>query len=111
MSALNDLTIAQLRDGLKARKFSAREVADTYLSAMEKQRGLNAFILETPDVARAQAAASDEKLAKGEAGALEGVPLGIKDLFCTKDVQTTAGSHILEGTNRPCRRICSMPVR
>lgn len=101
MSALNDLTIAQLRDGLKARKFSAREVTDTYLSAMEKQRGLNAFILETPDVARAQAAASDEKLAKGEAGALEGVPLGIKDLFCTKDVQTTAGSHILEGFKPP----------
>jgi aspartyl-tRNA(Asn)/glutamyl-tRNA(Gln) amidotransferase subunit A len=101
MSALNDLTIAQLRDGLKARKFSAREVTDAYLAAMEKQRGLNAFILETPDVAHAQAAASDEKLAKGEAGALEGVPLGIKDLFCTKDVQTTAGSHILEGFKPP----------
>ncbi|MCA3263903.1 MAG: Asp-tRNA(Asn)/Glu-tRNA(Gln) amidotransferase subunit GatA [Telmatospirillum sp.] len=101
MSALNDLTIAQLRDGLTARKFSAREVADAYLAAMEKQRGLNAFILETPDVARAQAAASDAKLAKGEAGALEGVPLGIKDLFCTKDVQTTAGSHILEGFKPP----------
>ncbi len=101
MSALNDLTIAQLRDGLKARKFSAREVTDAYLSAMEKQRGLNAFILETPDVAHAQAAASDAKLAKGEAGALEGVPLGIKDLFCTKDVQTTAGSHILEGFKPP----------
>jgi aspartyl-tRNA(Asn)/glutamyl-tRNA(Gln) amidotransferase subunit A len=101
MSALNDLTIAQLRDGLKARKFSAREVADTYLAAMEKHRGLNAFILETPDVAHAQAAASDARLAKGEAGALEGVPLGIKDLFCTKDVQTTAGSHILEGFKPP----------
>ncbi len=101
MSALNDLTIAQLRDGLKARKFSAREVADTYLAAMEKQRALNAFILETPDVALAQAASADAKLAKGEGGALEGVPLGIKDLFCTKDVQTTAGSHILEGFKPP----------
>ncbi len=101
MSALNDLTIAQLRDGLKARKFSAREVADAYLAAMAKQRGLNAFILETPDVALAQAAASDAKLARGEAGSLEGVPLGIKDLFCTKDVQTTAGSHILEGFKPP----------
>ena len=101
MSALNDLTIAQLRDGLKARKFSAREVADTYLAAMEKQRALNAFILETPDVALAQAASADAKLAKGEGGALEGVPLGIKDLFCTKDMQTTAGSHILEGFKPP----------
>jgi aspartyl-tRNA(Asn)/glutamyl-tRNA(Gln) amidotransferase subunit A len=101
MSTLNDLTIAQLRDGLKARKFSAREVADTYLAAMEKQRALNAFILETPDVALAQAASADAKLAKGEGGALEGVPLGIKDLFCTKDVQTTAGSHILEGFKPP----------
>lgn len=101
MSALNDLTIAQLRDGLKARKFSAREVADAYLTAMEKQRALNAFILETPDVAHAQAASADAKLAKGEGGALEGVPLGIKDLFCTKDVQTTAGSHILEGFKPP----------
>ena len=101
MSALNDLTISQLRDGLKAREFSARDVADAYLAAMEQQRGLNAFILETPEVARAQAAASDARLAKGEAGALEGVPLGIKDLFCTKDVQTTAGSHILEGFKPP----------
>jgi aspartyl-tRNA(Asn)/glutamyl-tRNA(Gln) amidotransferase subunit A len=101
MPALNDLTIAQLRDGLKARKFSAREIADAYLAAMETQRGLNAFILETPDAARAQAAASDAKLAKGESGALEGVPLGIKDLFCTKDVQTTAGSRILEGFKPP----------
>ncbi|MFY7780826.1 MAG: amidase family protein, partial [Tagaea sp.] len=97
MATLTDLTIAGLRDGLRARKFSAVEVADAYIGAMAKNRHLNAFIVETPDLAREQAKAADARLAKGEGRDLEGVPLGIKDLFCTKGVQTTAGSSILKG--------------
>lgn len=101
MAEIVDLTIAQLRDGLARRKFSAMDLARAYIAAMEKHRGLNAFIVETPELALSQAAESDKRIAKGEARALEGVPLGIKDLFCTKGVQTTAGSHILEGFKPP----------
>ncbi len=101
MANLVDLTIAQLRDGLKNGQFSAIELAKAYLGAMEKNRHLNAFIVETPDMALAQAADSDQRLQKGEGRALEGIPLGIKDLFCTKGVQTTAASHILEGFKPP----------
>jgi aspartyl-tRNA(Asn)/glutamyl-tRNA(Gln) amidotransferase subunit A len=97
MTSPTDLTLAELRDALKARKISSLEATDAYLANIAKARGLNAFILETPEKARAMAKASDAKLAKGEGGAIEGVPLGIKDLFCTEGVQTTAGSHILEG--------------
>jgi aspartyl-tRNA(Asn)/glutamyl-tRNA(Gln) amidotransferase subunit A len=101
MAELVDLTIAELRDGLKAGRFSAIELTKAYLAAMEKNRHLNAFIVETPDMALTQAALADAKLQKGEGRALEGIPLGIKDLFCTKGVQTTAGSHILEGFKPP----------
>ena len=97
MAAITDLTLAQTRDGLKNKDFSAREATDAYLSRIEAAAALNTYILPTPDGARAQADAADAKLAKGEAGPLEGVPLGIKDLFCTKGTQTTAGSKILEG--------------
>ncbi len=97
MADITDLTLAQTRDGLKNKDFSAREATDAYLSRIEAAAALNTYILPTPDGARAQADAADAKLAKGEAGPLEGVPLGIKDLFCTKGTQTTAGSKILEG--------------
>jgi aspartyl-tRNA(Asn)/glutamyl-tRNA(Gln) amidotransferase subunit A len=97
MTSLTSLTISAARDGLKKKSFSARELADAYLAAMEKARLLNAYIVETPDQARSMADASDARLAKGEAGALEGIPLGIKDLFATKDVHTQAASHILDG--------------
>ncbi len=97
MAGIVELTLAQLRDGLRAKKFSAVEVADSYIGAVEKARDLNAFIVETPDLAREQAKAADARLAKGEGRDLEGVPLGIKDLFCTKGVQTTAASKILKG--------------
>ena len=97
MSDLTHLSLAGARDALKARKISAAELTAAHLAAMEKARVLNAFIVETPELAMAMAKASDERLAKGEAGPLEGIPLGIKDLYCTKGVQTTAGSHILEG--------------
>ena len=73
------------------------ELTEAYIAAIEKARILNAYIVETPDKARAMAKASDAKLAKGEGGALEGIPLGIKDLFATKGVHTQACSHILDG--------------
>ena len=93
---LTSLTIAEIRDGLSAKAFSATELTKAYLSAMEAARSLNAYVHETPDQALAMAAASDERLAKGEARALEGVPLGIKDLFATEGVHTQAASHILD---------------
>lgn len=92
-----DLTLAQLRDALKERKVSSLEATDAYLARIEKAKPLNTFITVTADKARDMAKASDAKLAKGEGGAIEGVPLGIKDLFCTEGVLTTAGSHILDG--------------
>src|ERR1019366_7523741 len=101
MSALNDLTIAGALAGLAKGDFSARELAEVHISAMAEQRGLNAFITETPDKALAMAAASDERRRKGLAGLLEGIPIGIKDLFCTEGVLTTAGSHILDGFKPP----------
>ncbi|CAN5506967.1 Asp-tRNA(Asn)/Glu-tRNA(Gln) amidotransferase subunit GatA [soil metagenome] len=97
MTSLTSLTIAAARDGLQKKQFSARELTDAYLAAIERARILNAFIVETPGEARAMAAASDARLAKGEGGPLEGIPLGIKDLFATKGVHTQAGSHILDG--------------
>ncbi len=72
-------------------------MADAHLKKLDEHRALNAFITETPDKARAMATASDARRARGEAGLLEGVPLAIKDLFCTEGVQTTAASHILKG--------------
>ncbi len=96
MTELTSLTLAQARDALRRREFSATELADAHLAAIEQARALNAFVLETPDRARAMARTADARLARGEGGPLEGLPLGIKDLFCTKGVRTTACSHILE---------------
>jgi len=95
MSDPTSLTLAEARDLLRAKKISAAELTDAHIAAVEKARVLNAYILETPEQARAMAKASDAKLAKGEGGPLEGIPLGIKDLFCTDGVRTTACSKIL----------------
>ena len=97
MSDLTRLTLAEAREGLAAKKFSAVELTQAHLDAMARAKSLNAFIVETPDKALAMAKASDDRIAKGEAGPLEGIPLGIKDLYATEGVQTTAASHILEG--------------
>lgn len=97
MTDLTDLTIAGLRDGFRAGDFSAREVAEAHIAAVEAGRALNAFIVETPEHALEAADAADRGRASGEVRALSGVPLGIKDLFATKGVQTTAASKILEG--------------
>ncbi|MBI1774550.1 MAG: Asp-tRNA(Asn)/Glu-tRNA(Gln) amidotransferase subunit GatA [Proteobacteria bacterium] len=96
-----DLTIAEARDQLQARTLGAVELAEAHLQAMAEARVLNAFVTETPERARADAKAAEARLAKGEARALEGIPLGIKDLFCTKGILTTAGSHILDGFKPP----------
>jgi aspartyl-tRNA(Asn)/glutamyl-tRNA(Gln) amidotransferase subunit A len=97
MSSLTSLTISSAREGLRKKEFSALELTEAYIAAIEKARVLNAYIVETPDKARDMAKASDAKLAKGEGGALEGIPLGIKDLYATKGVHTQACSHILDG--------------
>ena len=97
MTSLTSLTISALRDGLRARDFSALELTNAYLDAMERARILNAYIVETPDQAREAAAASDRRLQQGAARPLEGIPLGIKDLFATRGVHTQACSHVLDG--------------
>ncbi len=97
MSDLTALTIAGIRDGLAARRFSAVELAQAYLKAMAQARALNAYIVETPEKALSMAAESDQRIARGEARPLEGVPLGIKDLFCTEGVHSQAASHVLDG--------------
>jgi aspartyl-tRNA(Asn)/glutamyl-tRNA(Gln) amidotransferase subunit A len=96
MSELTALTLAAARDGLRDKKFSARELTEAHLVAIERARVLNAFVLETPEQARTMAAAADARLKSGDPGPLEGIPLGIKDLFATKGVRTTACSRILE---------------
>ena len=97
MTELNELTLAEARGALAQKKISAVELAKEHIAEIEKARALNAFIVETPEKALAMARRSDARIAKGEAGPLEGIPLGIKDLYCTEGVQTTAASHILEG--------------
>ncbi|HEY8874802.1 MAG TPA: amidase, partial [Stellaceae bacterium] len=101
MSSLTALTLAEARAGLRAREFSARELAEAYIAAVEETRPLNAFITETPERALLMAAASDQRLAKGAGRPLEGIPIAVKDLFCTKGVLTTAASHILDGFHPP----------
>jgi aspartyl-tRNA(Asn)/glutamyl-tRNA(Gln) amidotransferase subunit A len=93
--SLTELTLAAARDGLQRKEFSARELAEAHLRAIEAARGLNAFITETPERALEMAAESDARIAAGTARPLEGLPLAIKDLFCTKGTLTTAGSRIL----------------
>jgi aspartyl-tRNA(Asn)/glutamyl-tRNA(Gln) amidotransferase subunit A len=96
MTDLTSLTLAQAREALRKKEFSATELAEAHLAAVEQARALNAFVMEAPERARAMARASDERFAKGEGGPLEGLPLAIKDLFCTEGVRTTACSRILD---------------
>jgi len=96
MIDLTSLTLAQARDALRRKDFSATELVDACLAGLERARALNAFVLETPERARLMAHAADERLAKGEGGPLVGLPLAIKDLFGTEGVRTTACSHILD---------------
>lgn len=96
--SLNELKITDAVKGLNNKEFSAVELTESCLEAMAKHRDLNAFITETPERALEDAKASDARRAAGTAnGALDGIPLAIKDLFCTKGIQTTASSNILRG--------------
>ncbi|MDZ4371171.1 MAG: amidase [Phenylobacterium sp.] len=97
MSDLTGLTLKAALDGLSAKTFSSEEITRAHLKAIEGARALNAYVVETPDRAIEMSKASDARRAKGEAGPLDGAPLGIKDLFCTEGVESTAGSKILRG--------------
>ncbi len=96
MTDVTELTLAAARAALVKREISAVELARAQIAALEAARVLNCYISETPEQALAAAASSDARLKRGEARPLEGIPLGIKDLYCTKGVKTTAGSRILE---------------
>jgi aspartyl-tRNA(Asn)/glutamyl-tRNA(Gln) amidotransferase subunit A len=97
MTALTDLTVAGIRDGVRDGAFSAREVAEDFNAAVAGAKALNAFIIETPDHALAAADAADAARSAGTLKPLSGVPIGMKDLFATAGYQTTAASHMLEG--------------
>ena len=97
MTDLTKLTIAEAREGLKKKEFTAVELAENYIKNMAAKRNLNAYVCETPEKALEQAKASQSKIETGIGGDLEGIPLGIKDLFCTKGIATTACSKILQG--------------
>src|SRR6185503_3000714 len=96
MTDLTSLTLAEARDRLRKKEITALELTDAHIAAVAAARALNAFVKETPEQARDMARASDARLAKGEGGPLEGIPLGIKDLFATQGVRTTACSKILD---------------
>ena len=98
MADLTKLTISEARDGLAKKDFSAAELAENFIKAVQGGRDLNAYITETPEVALERARESDDRRAKGDhIGAMDGIPIAVKDLFCTEGVLTTAGSHILDG--------------
>ena len=96
MSELTKLTIAEAREGLARGDFSAVELTKAHIEAIEQARGLNAYVTETPAMALDMAAASDARRKSGATLPLDGVPLGIKDLYATKGVHTQACSHILD---------------
>jgi aspartyl-tRNA(Asn)/glutamyl-tRNA(Gln) amidotransferase subunit A len=95
MSELTGLTLKAALDGLKTKQFSSVEITQAHVDAVAASKSLNAYVLETPERAIQMAKAADARIAKGEAGPLEGAPLGIKDLFCTEGYRTTAASRIL----------------
>lgn len=97
MTKLNHLTMSQALESMAKREFSAEELTRAHISAMGNTKALNAFITETPEHALKQAKESDARRAKGNAKPMEGLPIAIKDLFCTKGTQTTAASKILKG--------------
>ncbi|MEM8537432.1 MAG: amidase, partial [Pseudomonadota bacterium] len=97
MRDLTELTIAQARDAMRKGDTTSAEITDACLTAIEGAGALGAFVHHTPEIARDQAKAADDRIKSGDAPAMCGVPLGIKDLFCTKGVPSQAASHILNG--------------
>ncbi len=115
MTDLTALNLAQARDALREKQFSAIELVDAHLAAIDAAGALNAYILKTPDRARAMARASDEKIARGDGGALEGLPLGIKDLFSRRmraqRRARTSWKISCPPTSRQSPRICGVTGR
>jgi aspartyl-tRNA(Asn)/glutamyl-tRNA(Gln) amidotransferase subunit A len=101
MTNLTSLTLAEAREGLAKKSFSALDLTDAHLAAIERARVLNAYVLETPEQARAMAREADARIARGEGGPLNGLPLGVKDLFATEGTRTTACSAILDDFKPP----------
>ena len=102
MANLNDLTLAEARDGLSSGDYTAVELTEAHIELIEAAGSLNSFITLTPDIALQRAKESDIRRENQEAlGSLDGIPIAVKDLFCTEGVQTTAGSHMLEGFTPP----------
>ncbi len=102
MSTLVDLTITGAAEGMAKGDFTSEELTIAHLGAMENAADLNAFITPTPDIAMERAKQSDARRANGDAeGAMDGIPIAVKDLFCTEGILTTAGSHILDGFKPP----------
>ncbi len=97
MSDLNKLTLADARDNLRDKEITSVELTEACLSAVDRAKALNAFVHDTPDLALEQAKAADARLAEGDAPSMCGLPIGIKDLFCTKGVASQAASAILKG--------------
>ena len=95
MKKLNNLTLVEAKDGLIKKEFSVKELLQDHLDAMQKHKALNAYVLETAEIALAKAEESQKRIDNNEGGLLEGVPVAVKDLYCTKDVRTTACSNIL----------------
>ena len=111
MTELTSKTIAELRDGFRSGEFTAREIAESFNTAVAAAKLLNAYTVETPDEALAAANAADKARGSGELGSLAGIPLGIKDLFATEGVDTTAGSRILKGFKPPYESTVSANLR
>jgi len=112
MAKLTNHTIASARDGLASGDFSAVELVQAHVDAMSAARDLNAFITETPEIAIERATESDKRRAGGAcAGPMDGIPVAVKDLFCTDGVLTTAGSHILDGFVPPYESTVSQNLR
>jgi aspartyl-tRNA(Asn)/glutamyl-tRNA(Gln) amidotransferase subunit A len=111
MAELTSKTIAELRDGFRSGEYSAVEVAESFNAAVAAAKLLNAYTVETPDDALAAAEAADKARSGGELKPLSGIPLGIKDLFATKGIATTAGSRILTGFKPPYESTVSANLR
>ena len=111
MSNLTSKTISELRDGFRSGEFSAREIAESFNTAVEAAKLLNAYTVTTPEDALAAADAADKARGSGDLGPLAGIPLGIKDLFATRGVDTTSGSRILKGFKPPYESTVSANLR
>ena len=111
MSELSYLSLSEARAGLQSRQFSSVELVQSYIERMSSFKKLNAFITELPELALKNADISDKRIKKGNSGLLEGLPIGVKDLFCTEGILTTAGSHILDGFTPPYESTVTQKIK